>query len=233
MRKLIARLQNEIYKYSETEHLIDTVAIISRPTYLHCLRVMGYSALVCALDDDLPEYYKRDIVVSALLHDVGKVKINPVIRKATVLDEDDWQKIRQHPELGYLLCAGRFSEIVLNGIKYHHERLDGSGYGTGISGEQVPIEARIIAVCDAFDAMTSNRLYKESVKREEAFLQLDNEVAQGKYDGRYVEMLKDVVYNHDIVSMDTIPIARNKIFVPEGEEFSIEKIILATMLKCV
>jgi HD-GYP domain-containing protein (c-di-GMP phosphodiesterase class II) len=125
----------------------------------------------------------RLLARAGLLHDVGKLGIpDAVLRKHTPLDESEWTLMRCHPEMGLNLLdrSGQSSREVL-AVLYHHERLDGSGYPYGLSAESIPIEARIVAVADTYDALTSDRPYRKAcnqyqarrVLREEAGTRLD------------------------------------------------------------
>jgi HD-GYP domain-containing protein (c-di-GMP phosphodiesterase class II) len=102
------------------------------------------------------------------VHDVGKLGVDPeILRKPSALDPDEIESIRQHPELGVQMLQGvlrRGLECVL----HHHERWDGTGYPHGLAGDEIPIEARIVALADAYDAMTSDRPYRPALTHEEA-----------------------------------------------------------------
>jgi len=104
-----------------------------------------------------------DIRNIGLLHDIGKIVVpQSLLEKVDKLDNDDWLQIKQHPAIGYrvLSTCNEFAHIA-KGVLYHHERVDGKGYQEGLFGDQIPIESRIIAVVDAFDAMTAFRPYKK------------------------------------------------------------------------
>jgi HD-GYP domain-containing protein (c-di-GMP phosphodiesterase class II) len=112
----------------------------------------------------------RSIELGALLHDVGKIGVpDAILRKPGPLDSDDWQQMRAHPEIGYrLLKHIEFLKDALPVVRYHHERFNGTGYPYGLEGKQIPLEARIFAVADAFDAIVSERPYKKARTYEEA-----------------------------------------------------------------
>jgi len=112
----------------------------------------------------------RVLARAGLMHDIGKLGIpDRVLGKHSALDDAEWSLMRTHPELGLTLLdrAGQSSRAVL-AVLYHHERLDGSGYPYGLSGEAIPIEARIVAVADTYDALTSDRPYRKASSEAEA-----------------------------------------------------------------
>jgi HD-GYP domain-containing protein (c-di-GMP phosphodiesterase class II) len=112
----------------------------------------------------------RVLARAGLLHDIGKLGIpEAVLGKHAALNEAEWILMRTHPELGLNLLdrAGQSSREVL-AVLYHHERLDGSGYPYGLKAEAIPIEARIVAVADTFDALISDRPYRKACSRAEA-----------------------------------------------------------------
>jgi HD-GYP domain-containing protein (c-di-GMP phosphodiesterase class II) len=112
----------------------------------------------------------RILARAGLMHDIGKLGIpEAVLEKHSPLDESEWILMRTHPEMGLTLLdrAGQSSREVL-AVLYHHERLDGSGYPYGLKAEAIPIEARIVAVADTYDALTSDRPYRKACTQAEA-----------------------------------------------------------------
>ncbi|HCF83427.1 MAG TPA: hypothetical protein DER68_05750, partial [Ruminococcaceae bacterium] len=143
-------------------------------TYKHCLRVAMLSAGVCA-EIGLSADEKKDIVLAGLLHDIGKSNIDhEIIIKPGKLTDKEFEEIKRHPLIGYniLKKGGHFSPNVLSGVLFHQEKYDGTGYPTGISGKKIPLVARILSVCDVFDALTSNRPYRKpwSVAETEEYI---------------------------------------------------------------
>jgi HD-GYP domain-containing protein (c-di-GMP phosphodiesterase class II) len=111
---------------------------------------------------------------AGLLHDVGKLGIpQAILDKQGALTETEWRVMKTHPELGLAILGGtgRITREML-AVLYHHERMDGSGYPHGLAGSQIPIEARIVAVADTFDVLTTDRPYRRAVSPPEALLRV-------------------------------------------------------------
>ncbi|MBP3855653.1 MAG: HD-GYP domain-containing protein [Ruminiclostridium sp.] len=143
-------------------------------TYKHCLRVAMMSVTI-GKSLDLPRNRMHDLCEAALLHDLGKRTIDvDIIRKPGRLTDDEFLAIKKHPQNGYLLLRknGGYSEEVMNAVLMHHEKFDGTGYPLGLKGEQITYLARIITVADVYDALTSNRPYRQpwSVAEAEEFM---------------------------------------------------------------
>ena len=138
---------------------------------------LGHSRRVANLGFQLAQQFGSsaefcyEVFLAGLLHDVGKIGIpDAILLKATKLTDGEFQAIQQHPEIGYRIVEP-FHELsfTLPGILHHHERWDGGGYPHGIGGEVIPLIARILAVVDAYDAMTSSRSYRAAMPPSRAF----------------------------------------------------------------
>jgi HD-GYP domain-containing protein (c-di-GMP phosphodiesterase class II) len=132
----------------------------------------------------------RVLARAGLMHDIGKLGIpEAVLDKHSPLSDSEWMLMRTHPEMGLTLLdrMGQSSREVL-AVLYHHERLDGSGYPYGIKEEGIPIEARVVAVADTYDALTSNRPYRTACSEAEARRVLVEE-ARHRLDSRAVDAL--------------------------------------------
>lgn len=148
-----------------------TSAIDARDTYTqgHSERVARLSfelARILGLSDEA----SQEIYLAGILHDIGKIGIpDSVLLKNGPLTDDEFKIIQLHPEIGYRIVEqlGHL-QFVLPGILYHHERWDGRGYPHSLRGESIPLMARIMAVADAFDAMTSSRPYRSAMTIEKA-----------------------------------------------------------------
>ncbi len=135
----------------------------------HSERVANLTTTI-AQEMNVPDEKLVDIQRGALLHDVGKIGVpDAVLRKPRTLSRREWQTMQRHPLLaGILVSKVGFLEGALPILLYHHERFDGGGYPFGLAGDRIPLEARIFAVVDAYDAMTSDRPYRKAVGRAEA-----------------------------------------------------------------
>ncbi len=112
--------------------------------------------------------------IAGLLHDIGKIGIpETILNKTGPLDADEWKRMKEHPVLGasILLPISELNEAI-QGVKYHHENYDGSGYPEGLKGDQIPLIAAIISVADTFDAMTTNRPYRRGLTKDEAIAEI-------------------------------------------------------------
>jgi putative nucleotidyltransferase with HDIG domain len=135
----------------------------------HSLRVAEYTVTIARhMRIDEPDL--TNIRRGALLHDVGKIGIpDAILRKPGKLTEEEWVEMRKHPEIGYhMLSSIKFLEKSLPIVLSHQERFDGSGYPHKLKGEQIPLGARIFALADTLDAMTSNRPYRAALPYERA-----------------------------------------------------------------
>lgn len=118
----------------------------------------------------------RDLEFGAMLHDIGKLRVpNEIINKPGKLTDDEWAVIKQHPGYGQEMLDRVGGELSHAGVivRAHHERWDGGGYPDGLTGEEIPIQARIITICDSFSAMTTDRSYRKGMSVEDALDELD------------------------------------------------------------
>jgi len=115
----------------------------------------------------------KRVRLAGILHDIGKIRLaDSILNKAGPLSAAEWIEVRRHPEVGAAILAGVEFEDIRQWMLAHHERPDGQGYPLGLSGEQIPLEARILAVADAYEAMTSDRVYRPALAPEDARCEL-------------------------------------------------------------
>jgi putative two-component system response regulator len=153
------------------DRLTSALSLRDEETGRHIERVGRYAVLL-AERIGLREWATDDLLVAAMLHDVGKIAIpDLVLLKPGPLSENELVTMRRHAEAGHRLLDGGSSSVLRLGASValtHHERWDGTGYPNGLAGEQIPIEGRITAVADSFDAMTSDRVYRPGMPVERA-----------------------------------------------------------------
>lgn len=152
----------EIYD-STLENLMTALDLRDVETFGHSRTVAKYSQMLARVLGIKDKTKLDNIRKGALLHDVGKIAIpDSILKKPSPLDKKEWEKIKLHPTLGYgLVKEIKLLEEVGNIILCHHERYDGRGYPSGLKKEEIPMEARIFALADALDAITSFRPYRE------------------------------------------------------------------------
>lgn len=169
-------------------------AINSRDPYTggHTRRVQDY-ALQLATSLGMNEIEKKPLRLAAILHDIGKIGIpDAILRKADKLNIEEKRKMNDHPRIGAKIL-GHVEEMkeVIPGILHHHEWFDGSGYPDGLKGESIPLHARIIAVVDAFDALTTDRPYRQASTAVETLDILDMD-SGGHFDPKLLSLFRSL-----------------------------------------
>lgn len=164
----------------ETESHLSTVrglaaAVDARDpmTQFHS-RNVAMLAVMLGRELELDEHKMRLLEVAALLHDIGMIGVSDrVLRKQGPLTPSELRHIRQHPALGEQILSSTQLDEILPWVRHHHERYDGTGYPDGLAGEQIPLEARVIGICDAYEAMTAGRSYHSALSSSAAVQELD------------------------------------------------------------
>jgi HD-GYP domain-containing protein (c-di-GMP phosphodiesterase class II) len=181
--------------YSGTANVLgEVIDSVDHYTGVHTREVVDLSVRV-SLSLSLDEIHQRDVEFAALLHDVGKIRVpNSIINKPGALDDQEWIVIRRHTIDGEAMLkrVGGTLEGVGRLVRASHERFDGFGYPDGLTGEEIPIESRIVSVCDAFNAMTTDRPYRLRRSDDDALEEL-RRCAGAQFDPRVVEALERVL----------------------------------------
>lgn len=130
-----------------------------------------------------------------VLHDIGKIGVpDAILNKCGKLTPEEFDQIKKHPAVGEQICRSmRTLQPVLDLIRHHHERLDGSGYPDGLAGDEITVPARIMAICDVYDALTTTRSYRRAMDDDRALAIIDEGVRAGHWDGNVVRCLKTVL----------------------------------------
>lgn len=179
--------------------LANAVEAKDAPTEHHCQR-LAHLATRLSLRVGLGEPQLDAIAYGALLHDVGKIGVPEfILTKPGPLDDDEWAMMRRHPEIGERICAPLAAFSVFGPIiRHHHERWDGSGYPDGLRGEVIPVGARIVALVDAFDAMTHDRIYRGARSVADALGEIVR-LAGRQFDPDLAPLLIEVVQSGPVI----------------------------------
>ena len=190
----------ELTVSEQTKHMQDlfldsikslVFALESKDKYMegHSLRITEYATYICK-KMSLPEEYTKDVKLGSLLHDIGIIGIKEsILDKKGKLTKNEFDHIKTHVIIGEQIMAPFIkNEMVTQIIRHHHEHIDGTGYPDGLKGKEIPLEARIVAVADAYDALLSERPYRKAVDKTNAIKELRR--SSGTYfDSDIVEIL--------------------------------------------
>lgn len=174
---------------------------------VHATRV-GIHATAIALRLGWEKAALAELRVGATLHDVGKVNVRPgLLSKPGRLDDSELAEIRAHPVEGAWLISGvRSLTAVLPYVLFHHERWDGGGYPTRRSAQEIPLEGRVLAVADAYDAMTSLRPYRDRLSGDEAAQEIER-CAGGQFDPHLAEVFAEAYAAGEITAAEYAVVA--------------------------
>ena len=170
----------------------------------HSERVARYSIGI-GKNLGLGEHEMRNLRISALLHDVGKIGIDDrILRKPGALSEDEFEVMKGHPSKGAAIMSGVAQLIdIIPGMKYHHEKWSGGGYPDNLTAEEIPMQARIVAIADTFDAMTTNRPYQKAMEINYVVEKIKG-FAGTRFDPRVVDAFANAVKRGDITIDDQV-----------------------------
>jgi HD-GYP domain-containing protein (c-di-GMP phosphodiesterase class II) len=174
--KAVSALTNSILDDSTTIESLFKIMSHDYYTHTHSINVSIY-AIYFGKAKGFSAIDLENIGLAGMLHDLGKVSVDKdIINKNEKLSHEEFEKIKDHAHEGYRAAKviGVKDEQVLAAIKFHHEKLDGTGYPMGLKGADVPYFARIISICDIFDALTTKRSYKDAMKTFEALKIMKN-----------------------------------------------------------
>lgn len=180
------------------------LAVDAKDSYTknHSDRVAYYATLI-AKKLGLPEEQINLITDGGLFHDIGKIGIpDSILQKNAKLTDEEYDDIKNHPAIGaHILQPAKIFDNLIPMVKHHHERYDGRGYPSGLAGEDIPYNARIISVADSFDAMTSDRSYRPRFTLEKALSELEK--CKGtQFDPVIVDVFLDIFATYDISEIE-------------------------------
>lgn len=191
---IITKMMDELNNHDETINLLTDIYLTDDYIFQHSLNVTIY-ALAIGANLKLNAKELTELGKGALLHDIGKVFIDPeVLQKPDKLSNEEYEMMKTHTTLGYefLRKNHTISSVIAHCAFQHHERIDGTGYPRGIKGKDIHLFAQIIGVADVFDAVTSNRVYRKAMLPHEG-LELLYTSAINQFDIRIVEAFKNSV----------------------------------------
>ena len=176
--------------------LAETLDMRDAGTARHSQLVGRYARSIAAEMGMSPERIER-MHLAGVLHDIGKIGIpDSILKKPGALEEHEWGEMRKHPELGARILEGAHLDDIAGWVLAHHERPDGLGYPGGLFGAQIPIESRILAVVDAYEAMTNDRVYRPAMPESEARAELKR-WAGTQFDAEVVETFVELLERED------------------------------------
>jgi putative nucleotidyltransferase with HDIG domain len=187
-------------------------------THGHSERVVTYS-LRLGREYGLKSEEMKSLEFGSLLHDIGKIGVpDSILRKPAKLTEEEWVRMREHPVHGQQILRGiEFLQGASRVVAQHHEQWDGSGYPLGLRGEEIDICARIFAVADAFDAITSDRVYRRGKPYEAAAKELDDWAGR-QFDPKVVEAF------HRVPKEDWEELHRQSLL-PKNDQFDVRQVL--------
>ncbi len=211
VRRALEKRRLELENKEFQEHLKDKVAEQAgriRASFFNAIRALvnaleardkytsGHSQRVTDLAADITRKMKLSpeatdtIILAGLVHDIGKIGISEsILNKPDRLTDEEYRQIQRHPEIGErILSPVAADEEILRLVRSHHEHFDGSGYPDGLRSEQIPLGARILAVADAFEAMTSERPYRKALDPTEAYAEIERRKG-AQFDPEVVDVL--------------------------------------------
>lgn len=201
MKRLHSELEQTYEKLHQSyidniEALRYTVEVKDPYTSGHSDRVSEYSVLLGKymglIEDDI-----NLLRIGGLFHDIGKIGVpDEILKKVGKLSEDEYSEIKKHPNIGvHILSSATIFQEILPIVKYHHEKYDGSGYPENLKGEAIPLLARITAISDSFDAMTSKRTYRDSLSLEEVISEFKR-CRSTQFDPNLTDLFLSILENH-------------------------------------
>jgi len=162
----------------------------------HSDRVAQYSVLI-GKKMGLSEDEQKTLMVGGLFHDIGKIGVpDTILRKPDKLTDEEYSEIKNHPSIGaHILAPATIFKEIIPIVKHHHEKYDGKGYPSQLAGENIPLFARIAAVADTFDAMTSKRTYRDELPLETVIAEIER--CKGtQFDPNIADIFLDILRNN-------------------------------------
>lgn len=170
IENMVSQMLDNIFDSPECLLNVVKISDYDDYTFTHSINVATIAVIV-GIKNNLTESCLRHLAMAGVLHDIGKVELPiSIIQKPAKLNVDEFEQIKEHPGIAYRRLSGspQIPAAVVQAIKYHHERYDGTGYREGLSGKSIPLYSRILAMADVYDALTSQRTYRKAWMPHEA-----------------------------------------------------------------
>lgn len=189
-RNMVQHILQHVASDPHALSAIKTVIDHNFHIFTHAVQVAALSLLVHEKDFDLAADEMIDVGLGALMHDYGMTFItSEVLEKNDALSDIEYYKIKQHTQKGYeyLKQSGNYSGVVLNIVRYHHERYDGNGYPTGIKGDDIPRSAQVAAICEVYSSLIMDRSNRKASSNTEALKVMHDEAGRGAFNPELFE----------------------------------------------
>lgn len=184
IHEISSSLYDNMYSNIAITECLNKIRVVDEYTYTHCINVSLYSMLIGKWLG-LPESEIKLLVMAGILHDVGKAKIPlEILNKRGPLTKEEFEVIKKHPLYGFEIVKDNpgISKKVKEAVLMHHEKENGTGYPFGIRGTSISSFAKIVTIADVFDALTSERVYKERQTPFDTFREFERIAGEGHYD---------------------------------------------------
>lgn len=194
----VEEMIQELLEHKDFVLALSHIRAVDDYTYGHSVNV-GVLALMVGIDLGLSKRQLKCLGTGAIMHDIGKIKIpDSILKKPGKLTHEEYEQVKLHTEYGYeMLIQTDLPQEVAEIARHHHEKYDGTGYAHGISGADIPLFARIVAVADVYDAMSNDRIYKRRYTHSRVFCELLSE--RGKqFDSEIMDCFLNHIYRYPL-----------------------------------
>lgn len=195
-RNLVQHILQHVATDPHALESLQTVVNNNFYIFAHAVQVTALSLLLHEKLFDLAADEMIDVGIGSLLHDYGMIFItSDILEKNDALSEIEYYKVKQHTQKGYeyLKCNGNYGEIVLNIVRFHHERYDGDGYPTGMKGDNIPRSGQVAAICDVYSALIMDRAHRKANSHADAIKIMRAEANSGAFNPELFNSFVDII----------------------------------------
>ncbi len=195
-RNLVQHILQYVAKEPLAMESLQTVTNNNFYIFAHAVQVAALSLLLHEKLFDLANDEMIDVGIGSLIHDYGMIFISgEILDKNDALSDIEYYKVKQHTQKGYefLKRSGNYSEVVLNIVRYHHERYDGNGYPTGIKGDDIPRSGQVAAICDVYSALIMDRAHRKANTHADAIKIMREEAKNGAFNPEIFNQFVEII----------------------------------------